>query len=480
MTVKMKGISKVLGTIKRKPTFGAGGDGPDPDLNGDSPEATASRAVKQFCESGGSQTGDDITFLPSIVDAAESSPVAAAECARIIRKFLGRDYWSKPSYQYNAIMLIRILSDNPGATFTRNLDKKFTDVTKELLRNGRDPNVRQMLMETLDTFENTKGYDEGLGTIIEMWKKEKEKAYRAYGGVPQPVPRVLNAPPFDARQQQEYFSRAHSNKKIPNPVELANRLEEARTSAKLLEQVVGCTPPTEILSNDLIKEFADRCLSASRSIQGYMTADPAPDNDTMESLLDTNEQLQRSLNQHQRAVLQAKKHLGLGEPRNSTSPTGAPPSGPPDPQVSGGAGPGSWQPSPDSATATPANFGSPPPLPDRKAVGGNGKGKATDSEWDRTASGPSRSNNATPQQHADDDGDPFRDPVSEPSSSRNQASGGLPSLPYEPFHPGFNPSTHGKETGKPDPVTPVTDDGLYNDDRYGSTPKKPAEHVYRY
>lgn len=127
------------------------------------------------------QQGDDITFLPSIVDAAESSPAAAAECARIIRKFLGRDYWTKPSYQYNAIMLIRILSDNPGPTFTRNLDKKFTDVTKELLRNGRDPNVRQMLMETLDTFENTKAYDEGLGPIIEMWKKEKEKAYRAYG-----------------------------------------------------------------------------------------------------------------------------------------------------------------------------------------------------------------------------------------------------------------------------------------------------------
>jgi len=478
----MKGFSKVLGTIKKKPAFGAGGDGPAPDLNGDSPEATASRAVKQFCESGGSQTVDDITFLPSIVDAAESSPAAAAECARIIRKFLGRDYWTKPSYQYNAIMLIRILSDNPGPTFTRNLDKKFTDVSKELLRNGRDPNVRQMLMETLDTFENTKGHDEGLGTIIEMWKKEKEKAYKAYGGVPQPVPRVLNAPPFDGRQQQQdYFSRSHSNKKIPNPVELANRLEEARTSAKLLEQVVGCTPPAEILSNDLIKEFADRCLSASRSIQGYMSAEPAPDNDTMESLLDTNEQLQRSLNQHQRAVLQAKKHLGLGEPRNSGSPTGGPHPGVQDPtQVSGGAGP--WQPSPDSATATPANFGPPPSLPDRKPVGGsNGKGKSTESAWDRSAAaGPSRSNNATPQQHADDDGDPFRDPAPEPSSSRNQAPGDLPSLPFEPFHPGFN-TTNAKEAGKPDPVTPVTDDSLYdNDDRYGSTPKKQTDHVYRY
>jgi len=61
------------------------------------------------------------------------------------------------------------------------MDKKFVDVTKELLRSGRDASVRQMLMETLDNFENTKGYDEGLGLLIEMWKKEKEKAYKAYG-----------------------------------------------------------------------------------------------------------------------------------------------------------------------------------------------------------------------------------------------------------------------------------------------------------
>ena len=119
--------------------------------------------------------------MPYIVDAAESSPTAAAETARLIRKFLNRDYWTKPSYQYNAIMLMRILADNPGPTFTRNLDKKFVDVAKELLRSGRDPSVRQMLMETLDSFENTKGFDEGLGLIIAMWKKEKEKAYKAFG-----------------------------------------------------------------------------------------------------------------------------------------------------------------------------------------------------------------------------------------------------------------------------------------------------------
>lgn len=99
----------------------------------------------------------------------------------MIRKFLKKDYWTKPSYQYNALMLVRILADNPGATFTRNLDAKFVDTVKELLRNGRDLSVRQMLMETLDQFEHQKGWDEGLAGIIEMWKKEKDKAYKQYG-----------------------------------------------------------------------------------------------------------------------------------------------------------------------------------------------------------------------------------------------------------------------------------------------------------
>jgi uncharacterized Zn finger protein len=78
-------------------------------------------------------------------------------------------------------MLIRILVDNPGPTFTRNLDKKFADTCKELLRVGKDPSVRTMLMETLDNFEYTKADDEGLQILIEMWKKEKEKAYKTYG-----------------------------------------------------------------------------------------------------------------------------------------------------------------------------------------------------------------------------------------------------------------------------------------------------------
>jgi hypothetical protein len=94
---------------------------------------------------------------------------------------MAQDYWSKPSCQYNAVMLVRILADNPGEGFTRFIDKKFVDTTKELLRAGRDASVRQILMETLDAFETTKATDPGLAPLIAMWQKEKAKAFRAYG-----------------------------------------------------------------------------------------------------------------------------------------------------------------------------------------------------------------------------------------------------------------------------------------------------------
>lgn len=133
----------------------------------------------------------------------------------------------------------------------------------------------------------------------------------------QPPPQamqMMTAPPVD-RHSQNYFARNHTSRRLPDPIELAGRLEEARTSAKLLQQVVTNTPPAEILGNDLIKEFAERCQSASRSIQGYMTSEnPAPDNETMESLIDTNEQLQTALNLHQRAMLTRGNMSSLWQP----------------------------------------------------------------------------------------------------------------------------------------------------------------------
>jgi len=77
-------------------------------------------------------------------------------------------------------MLIRILADNPGKTFTRNIDAKFVQTVKELLRVGRDPSVKQILIETLDTFQREKAGDEGLVLINEMWKKEHERMVKIH------------------------------------------------------------------------------------------------------------------------------------------------------------------------------------------------------------------------------------------------------------------------------------------------------------
>jgi hypothetical protein len=500
--------------------------------------------------------GDEVTFLPPIVDAAESSPAAAAEAARLIRKYMHRDYWTKPSYQYNSIMLMRILADNPGPAFTRSMDKKFLDVTKELLRGGRDPSVRHILMETLDAFETQKCHDENLGPLIEMWKKEKEKAYKAYGvgcqtyelepqhkvltnnmqGRPPPPvagpPQPYNVPSVDPHSQN-YFSRSHHNKRLPNPVELANRLEEARTSSKLLEQVVACTPPSEILSNDLIKEFADRCLSASRSLQGYMSStDPAPDNETMESLIDTNEQLQTALNQHGRAVLNARKQLGINERSNTHTPQDA--------VYEGGPPPSTWQ-NPAAAAAsssTRANHNSTPPptIPKPLPSPPSGKGKSA-AVWEPsppTAGPSSRSANGArpdpPRKDSygsadDEDRDPFRDPTPEPPrgsgggwrpSGTNTAAAAdqPPRLAIDSFHPGFGATTTSSYVGRQDSavektqmhggasgagagevVSPVSGgtgtmsssgfapgarrDEEEEEDRYGATPKKDG-HVFRY
>lgn len=77
-------------------------------------------------------------------------------------------------------MLIGILADNPGKTFTRNIDSKFVQTIKELLRVGRDPSVKQMLIETLNRFQREKQSDEGLTLLNEMWKKEYERMIKIH------------------------------------------------------------------------------------------------------------------------------------------------------------------------------------------------------------------------------------------------------------------------------------------------------------
>ncbi|KAG6021464.1 hypothetical protein E4U40_005279 [Claviceps sp. LM458 group G5] len=440
----MKSVKGMLESFKKI----AGGSSSTPPASAanpaESPEITAHNSVKAFCESGGNSKSDEVLFLPPIVDAAESSPAAAAECARVLRKFLSKDYSSKPSWQYNAIMLMRILVDNPGETFTRNLDDKFVDTIRALLKNVKDRSVWQILMETLDDFEYTKMNDQNLAPLVLMWKMEKELALRKRGvQVPPPIPQrpdmiMMMSPPPLSQQSQSYFSKSHANTRLPDPIELDSRLEEARTSAKLLEQVVTNTPADEMLSSELIKEFADRCLSASRSLQGYMVSEnPTPDNDTMERLIDTNEQLQTSLNQHQRAMLKARKQLGLGTPSNEDeSPTMIPSdhSDSDAQRLIGGAQSGGM-------TGDMMSSG---------ALGGGGsssgsKGKQIESYESTRSNGLAAASSSRQTSKKEVTEDPFADPNPTTNTGKTAAAAAAayPSSTFqaqhahEPFHPGF-------------------------------------------
>lgn len=198
-----------------------------------------------------------------------------------------------------------------------------------------------------------------------------------------------------------------------------------------------------MLDNDLVKEFADRCLSASRSIQGYMVAEnPSPDNETMESLIDVNEELQQALNNQKRAMLSARKELGLGDRSQNPSPQ-------PGPEVNGFSRP----PLPGSSGSS---SGAVPLVPWVSADNGKGKGRqdAYDYDYDydefvapssgpppgHSEAGPSRSANVTP---ADEGQDPFHDPSFATSSTSSSGRGKAaatseePAYAQEPFHPGF-------------------------------------------
>ena len=145
-------------------------------------------AQTAFCESGGPDSqnaGDEYLHLPYIVDAAESSPAAATEAAKTIRKFIAKENHKRAYAQYNGIMLTRILTDNPAERFTRNFDSKFITSIKELLREGRDMSVQQILRETLDYFENEKvAGNQSLLPLVEMWRKEKSKQMGQVPGGP--------------------------------------------------------------------------------------------------------------------------------------------------------------------------------------------------------------------------------------------------------------------------------------------------------
>ncbi|CAG8362051.1 unnamed protein product [Penicillium salamii] len=312
----------------------------------DSPEAMIRAELEAFCESSanGASQGAEVVHLPKIVDAAESSPEAAKEAALRIRKYLADPAGTSNSAQYNAIMLMRILADNPGATFTRNFDAKFVSTIKSLLRTGRDLHVQGYIRQYLDILEQQHSWDENLKLLLAMWAKEKTKTSRGLNKSPPIPPRSYNMPASVSRPQRNA---------LPSPEELAARIEEARNSAKLLTQFVQSTPPAELEGNDLVKEFLDRCQTGARLIQGFIHANnPPPDEDTLLTLIETNDEISVAISRQQRAMLKARKLAGSASPSsnvNSPSPMAASGANSPAPALSA--------PAPVPAAVAPA----PPP-----------------------------------------------------------------------------------------------------------------------
>lgn len=69
-----------------------------------------------------------------------------------------------------------------------------------------------------------------------------------------------------------------------------------------------------------MREFCQRCEAAHRSIQGYMAVEnPPPDENTMLTLIETNEQLSVALSKYQRTLLNARKALGTSTPPPNTN-----------------------------------------------------------------------------------------------------------------------------------------------------------------
>lgn len=318
----------------------------------DSPEANATRGIRLFCESGSTTNGEEeVLHLPVIVEAAESSPSAAAAAAKQIRIFLSREHAVKPYLQYNSVMLMRILSDNPGPSFSRNFDKAFVSTVKEVLRMCKDASTQQIMRETLDSFEANKQYQEGMDALLVMWRKEKGQSAniqqsRARNTFPMGPPNgnMYQAPPGLNQQPERNGHSSSRQTQLPPPIELASRIEEARNTAKILLQLVSSTPSEEVVQNELLREFSERCQGAQRSMQGYINCDnPPPDDDTMLTLIETNEQLSLATSRYQRSMLNARKAMGLspspsqdprGVSQQAASPPHAPPLGPPPQQMS--------------------------------------------------------------------------------------------------------------------------------------------------
>lgn len=181
---------------------------------------------------------------------------------------------------------------------------------------------------------------------------------------------------------------------------------------------------------------------------------PTPDNDTMLTLIETNDQLSVAISKHQRAVLQARKVLGIATPGEGPTPSASP---------DAGMGRAPHMP-PPATTNMP-----PPPPPSRRPA----PNASPDAEQ------PSNLNKPLPPSE-----NPFQDSSEvEPGIDHN-----------EPYHPGFNPtkSYMGRQDSAINKVSmhaavPASDEneasGSQSEPPAAQNPSEPAPErgpIYRY
>ncbi|KAK7206265.1 hypothetical protein BZA70DRAFT_128939 [Myxozyma melibiosi] len=229
---------------------------------------------------------DDVTLLPVIVECAQSSPQAAAEAVRSVRKRIDPKHSSNPIVQYNAILVLRILGSSNSTTILDQigLDGKLATAVSNLLAQGNDPSVRAVLIETLEYFQREQRLEENLVPL----KLVFEQYMRKNGGKTTAASTAEN----------------HHQPRSLSPEKVADVIEEAKSSAGLLQQVVQTTAPAEISASPLVLEFYERCVRLSSKIESYLSRDVIPplEESMTVKLIDANESLSSAIEMHKSAL----------------------------------------------------------------------------------------------------------------------------------------------------------------------------------
>ncbi|KAK9319573.1 hypothetical protein V1517DRAFT_332110 [Lipomyces orientalis] len=222
---------------------------------------------------------DDVAQLPVIVECAQATPLAAKEAVKAVRKRLDPKHASSAVSQYNAIMVLRILVDANSETILGQIgaDDKLATVVKDILKRSRDPSVRELLATTLEHFAFEKP---NVAELVEL-----NKVYLKY---------VAGGSGNGSSSRHEPVSQE----------KLEDVVEEAKTSASLLRQVVSSTPPVQISGSPLVMEFYERCVQLSSKIQSYLSRDSVPplDESMILTLISANDTIGTALEAHTAAL----------------------------------------------------------------------------------------------------------------------------------------------------------------------------------